>query len=127
SPVADAIVNMIRAGAGLREFDYQDANELVQYATRRGLIPSAEGAQVLEEVQAVVRDRGRRRSPTSRAMPKRSAKPAAAGKKKTVTRKTAVKAAPKTAKKKTTTKTATKKASPKRPTAKAARSPKKKR
>jgi hypothetical protein len=37
SPVADAIVHMIRAGAGLGEFRIQDARELVQYATRRGL------------------------------------------------------------------------------------------
>jgi len=51
SPVADAIVNMIRAGAGLGEFRIQDARELVQYATRRGLIPSSEGMQLLEELE----------------------------------------------------------------------------
>ena len=51
SPVADAIVNMVRAGAGLRDFDIHEAEELVQYATRRGLIPSAEGAQLLDEVK----------------------------------------------------------------------------
>lgn len=51
SPVADAIVHMIRAGAGLGEFRIQDARELVQYATRRGLIPSSEGTELLEEVE----------------------------------------------------------------------------
>jgi len=51
SPVADAIVHMIRAGAGLGEFRIQDARELVQYATRRGLIPSSEGVELLEEVE----------------------------------------------------------------------------
>lgn len=53
SPVADAIVNMIRAAAGLRDFDIEEAQELVQYATRRGLIPQREGASLLEEVQAL--------------------------------------------------------------------------
>ncbi len=53
SPVADAIVGMIRAGAGLGDFRPQDAKELVQYATRRGLIPSAEGAELLAEVESV--------------------------------------------------------------------------
>jgi hypothetical protein len=51
NPVADAIVNMVRAGAGLHDFDIHEAEELVQYATRRGLIPSAEGAQLLDEVK----------------------------------------------------------------------------
>ncbi|MEJ2236702.1 MAG: hypothetical protein P8X82_00260 [Gemmatimonadales bacterium] len=57
SPVADAIVNMIRAGAGLGDFRPQDAKELVQYATRRGLIPSTEGAELLVEVEAVAKRR----------------------------------------------------------------------
>jgi len=57
SPVADAIVNMIRAGAGLGDFRPQDAKELVQYATRRGLIPSAEGVELLAEVESVARHR----------------------------------------------------------------------
>ena len=58
SPVADAIVNMVRAGAGLRDFDIHEAEELVQYATRRGLIPSAEGAKLLDDVKASSRTRG---------------------------------------------------------------------
>jgi hypothetical protein len=60
SPVADAMVNMIRAGAGLGDFDIQDAQELVQYATRRGLIPQAEGAEIMVEVEAVVPSKRRR-------------------------------------------------------------------
>ena len=51
SPVADALVNTIRAAAGSRPFDYAEADELVQYATRRGLISETEGNQVLEEVR----------------------------------------------------------------------------
>jgi hypothetical protein len=57
SPVADAIVNMVRAGAGLRDFDIHDAEELVQYATRRGLVPSAEGAELLDEIKIASRKR----------------------------------------------------------------------
>ncbi|MGD8727553.1 MAG: hypothetical protein PVH40_07905, partial [Gemmatimonadales bacterium] len=38
SPVADALVGMIRAGAGLDEFRLEHSKELVQYAVRRGLI-----------------------------------------------------------------------------------------
>lgn len=52
SPVADALVNMIRAAADLRPFASADAEELIQYAVRRGLINESEGEQVLEEVKA---------------------------------------------------------------------------
>jgi transposase len=103
SPVADAIVNMVRAGAGLRDFDISDAKELVQYATRRGLIPSAEGARLLEEVKGI----GKK----GRAKPKAAKKRAA---KKPVVKKAAKKspaknAAKKAAKKKAVTKKAVKK------------------
>jgi len=57
SPVADAIVNMIRAGAGVGEFRLEDAEELVQYAVRRGLIGAAEGDRVLQEAQAAAKKR----------------------------------------------------------------------
>jgi len=61
SPVADAIVNVTRAGAGLEDLKLSDVQELVQYAVRRGLIPSAEGNELLEEVEAVV-GKGRRKA-----------------------------------------------------------------
>src|SRR2546426_6004089 len=38
SPVADALVKAIRAAAGVGEFAMDDAEELVRYAVRRGLI-----------------------------------------------------------------------------------------
>src|SRR5216117_2503724 len=38
SPVADALVRAIRAAAGVGEFTLDDAEELVRYAVRRGLI-----------------------------------------------------------------------------------------
>jgi hypothetical protein len=100
SPVADAIVNMVRAGAGLGDFDLADAQELVQYATRRGLIPSGEGARLLEEVKGIAKK--------GRAKPKTAKKKTA---KKPVARKpVAKKAAKSAASKKTTKKTAQKKA-----------------
>lgn len=79
SPVADAIVHMVRAGAGLHDFDFKDAEELVQYATRRGLIPSAEGALLLEEVKAVSRKRRAKTKRTKKRTVKKTTakKPAA--------------------------------------------------
>jgi urease accessory protein UreF len=52
SPVADALGNVIRAGARLAEFHVQDAEELVRYATRRGLLGQEEGDRLLAEVHA---------------------------------------------------------------------------
>lgn len=63
SPVADAMVNLIRAAAGLERFQPEDAAELVQYAVRRGLISADEGDQVLADVKG----RGRHaRAPAAR-------------------------------------------------------------
>jgi len=52
SPVADAIVNLSRAAAGLIPFDKKDAHELIKYAVRRGLIRSDEGDRVTGEVDS---------------------------------------------------------------------------
>lgn len=57
SPVADALVNMIRAGAGVGEFTLDDADELVQYAVRRGLVSGDEGDQLLAEVKKAAKGR----------------------------------------------------------------------
>lgn len=51
SPVADAMVNLSRAAAGLGPFHIQDARELIRYAVRRGLIGSDEGDRVTAEVE----------------------------------------------------------------------------
>lgn len=93
SPVADAIVNMIRAGAGVRPFSQQHAEELVQYAVRRGLIGAAEGDEVLEDVK------GGKRGGRSKSV-KTTKRPAA---KKTATKKAAK---PKNTAKKATAKAA---------------------
>jgi len=50
SPVADAIINLSKAGAGLQPFDKKDAHELIRYAVRRGLIRSDEGDRVTAEI-----------------------------------------------------------------------------
>jgi len=51
SPVADALIKAMRAAAGLVDFTQEDAEELVRYAVRRGLIGPDEGDRVLGEVQ----------------------------------------------------------------------------
>ena len=51
SPVADAMVNLSRAAAGVGPFRIQDARELIKYAVRRGLIGSDEGDRVAGEVE----------------------------------------------------------------------------
>lgn len=50
SPVADAMVNLARAAAGLGPFRPDDALELIRYAVRRGLIGSDEGDRVSAEI-----------------------------------------------------------------------------
>ena len=66
SPVADALVKAIRGAAGIGDFAVEDAEELVRYAVRRGLIGPDEGDRVLAEVQTALK--------TKRKAPK-SAKP----------------------------------------------------
>lgn len=78
SPVADALVKAIRAAAGVGDFSAEDAEELVRYAVRRGLIGPEEGDRVLADVQAAL---GTRRKAAHGARSK--AAPRKPGKKKT--------------------------------------------
>jgi hypothetical protein len=55
SPVADALVAAIRAAAGVGELPLEDAEELVRYAVRRGLIGPDEGDRVLGDVQGALK------------------------------------------------------------------------
>lgn len=57
SPVADALIKAMRAAAGIGDFMPEDAEELVRYAVRRGLIGADEGDRVLAEVQDGLRKR----------------------------------------------------------------------
>ena len=73
SPTADALVRMIRAGAGTGEFRVEDANELIQYAVRRGLVGSDEGERLTNEVNAPTP--GRRSRASAKATPKSRPRP----------------------------------------------------
>ena len=55
SPVADALIKAMRAAAGIADFTPEDAEELIRYAVRRGLIGPDEGDRVLVEVQEGLR------------------------------------------------------------------------
>ena len=67
SPVADALVNTIRAAARLGEFQLVDAEELVKYAVRRGLLGAEEGDRVLADVHEAHRKRADRAADRARA------------------------------------------------------------
>jgi hypothetical protein len=60
SPVADAIVNLIRAACRAREFDLADADEMLNYAVRRNLMAAEERERVLAEARAFVQKRAER-------------------------------------------------------------------
>ena len=83
SPIADAIVNLSRAAAGIIPFDAKDAHELVRYAVRRGLIRSDEGDRVTAEIEvagkaakAMVRE-APKAAPVAKKAPAAAKKPAA--------------------------------------------------
>jgi urease accessory protein UreF len=72
SPVADALGNVIRAAARLTEFNVQDADELVRYATRRGLLGQDEGDRLLAEVHAAEQRRADKAADRERAQKARA-------------------------------------------------------
>ncbi len=73
SPVADALVQMIRAGAGLDKFRLDSARELMEFSVRRGLINAHERDELMAEVKAAARARKGRSKKAARA---KKAKPA---------------------------------------------------
>lgn len=87
SPVADALGSVIRAAARLTEFNVADADELIRYATRRGLLAQDEGDRILAEVHTAQQkrlDRAADREKAQRARPRpkaRTVKPVKAVKK----------------------------------------------
>jgi polyhydroxyalkanoate synthesis regulator phasin len=109
SPVADAIVHMIRAAAGLEGFRLDQVQELVQYSVRRGLISADEGDELMQEVSASAK--GRRAAAKAR-----KAKPAKKAAKRPLKKQPGKKQpAKKAAKKKTAKKPAKKKPTGKKP------------
>ena len=78
SPVADALGSVIRAAARVGEFNVADAEELVRYATRRGLLGMDEGDRILAEVHAAEQkrlDKALDRERAQRAKARAKAKP----------------------------------------------------
>ncbi|HET8650785.1 MAG TPA: hypothetical protein VFL95_12145 [Gemmatimonadales bacterium] len=78
SPVADALVGVIRAASGSPNFHVADAEELIRYATRRGLMAEDEGAKLLDEIHqpAVARAASSPKTVSTKPAPKAAAKPA---------------------------------------------------
>jgi hypothetical protein len=76
SPVADALLNVIRAAAGLSEFAVSDAEELIRYAVRRGLVGAEEGERALTDILAAQRPRPARIPPRARTTRPKGAKKA---------------------------------------------------
>ena len=77
SPVADALGSVIRAAARVGEFHVADADELIRYATRRGLLGMEEGERILAEVHAAEQkrlDKAADRERTQRAKAKAKSK-----------------------------------------------------
>ncbi len=82
SPVADALLNIIRAAARVGEFQLADAEELIKYATRRGLVGQEEGDRVLIEVREAAQRRAEKAAEKGKATKtKAKIKPKAAPKK----------------------------------------------
>lgn len=74
SPVADALVNVIRSAARISEFNVADAEELIRYSVRRGLVGNDEGERVLAEVQAAARRKADKAAERVKASKHRAAK-----------------------------------------------------
>jgi septum formation inhibitor MinC len=90
SPVADALSSVIRAAARVGEFNIADAEELVRYATRRGLLGIEEGDRLLAEIheaqqkrldKAADRERAQKAKARAKAKPVKRIKPVKAVKK----------------------------------------------
>lgn len=81
SPVADALVKAIRGAAGIGEFAFEDAEELVRYAVRRGLIGADEGERVIADVEDALKAK-RKAARGAKTKPAKPAKKPKAGKQK---------------------------------------------
>lgn len=77
SPVADAIVNLIRSSLRQREFDLADAEEMLKYAVRRNLMSQDESDRVLAEARQVVQRRAERAAERATHAPAKKAAAAA--------------------------------------------------
>lgn len=80
SPVADAIVNLIRAACRVRVFDLADADEMLKFAVRRNLMAQEESERVLAEARAIVQKRAERALEREKPKKPAAAKPKAKAK-----------------------------------------------
>ena len=55
SPVADALVHLVRAASGQGEFDPAQAEELMSFAVRRNLMAEQEAEQIVAEARAAMK------------------------------------------------------------------------
>lgn len=78
SPVANAIVALSRAAAGLEEFDAAHAEELLRFGVRRNLLTQDEIDSVLEELRVVVASRPKKIEPVVEKAKKLPPRPAVA-------------------------------------------------
>lgn len=60
SPVADAIVSLIRTASRTPQFELNAADEILKFAVRRNLMGAEESERVLAEARAVVAKRAER-------------------------------------------------------------------
>ena len=60
SPVADAIVSLIRTASKAPQFELHAADEILKFAVRRNLMATEESERVLAEARAVVAKRAER-------------------------------------------------------------------
>jgi hypothetical protein len=76
SPVANAIVALSRAGAGLEEFRPAEAEELLRYGVRRNLLTQDEVDRILAEIREVVSHRPAKVGSLVAEKPKKAPTPA---------------------------------------------------
>lgn len=69
SPVADALVHLVRAASGQGEFDPAQAEELMNFAVRRNLMAEQEAEQIVAEARAAMK-------PAPKPQPVKPVKPA---------------------------------------------------
>ena len=71
SPVADAIVSLIRTASKVPQFDLGAADEILKFAVRRTLMGAEESERVLAEARAILAKRAERAA--EREKPKKPA------------------------------------------------------
>ena len=77
SPVANAIVALSRAGAGLEEFRPAEAEELLRYGVRRNLLTQDEVDRILAEIREAVSHRPAKANAPAVEKPKKAPIPPA--------------------------------------------------